>query len=114
MVYKISLRNRIRYKISSIVYFLKNNIVFDTIYYRIWNFLDFHGYNPKKNYKILKIKYRERFENLYFECDIGWYDLLDSLLYNIREYPEIEVAQIKEKFGTLRFYIWGGNDEIVL
>ena len=54
-----------------------------------------------------------------FEHDDGWYDLLDRLMENITEYLKkndfkynVEVAQIKEKFGGLRFYYSGGNEEI--
>lgn len=43
------------------------------------------------------------------ECDDGWYDLLDNLLEKlnfISEHSGVQVIadQIKEKFGTLRFY----------
>ena len=55
-----------------------------------------------------------------FEVGDGWYALLDDLCFEIDRIftgdPDLEknfyVAQIKEKFGGLRFYIYGGNDEI--
>jgi hypothetical protein len=52
------------------------------------------------------------------ECDDGWYDLLDTLCGQIQWYldhnadedtEQVTVAQIKEKFGTLRFYENGGD-----
>jgi len=67
-----------------------------------------------KDYKVLQEKYPDLLESIgCFECDIGWYDLLDDLLHNIKtKDPDIKVAQIKEKFGTLRFYVWSATDEI--
>ncbi len=50
------------------------------------------------------------------ECGEGWYDLLDKLMshlsFNIKHnrVPQINVTQIKEKFGGLCFYYDGGND----
>jgi hypothetical protein len=58
------------------------------------------------------------------ECDEGWYPLLDKLCKKIEQlidtkYPELktqenpfEVMQVKEKFGTLRFYTNFSIDEI--
>lgn len=47
-------------------------------------------------------------DQFYFECADGWFDLLDTLSFHIinelKPGDEINVAQIKEKFGTLRFY----------
>ena len=54
-----------------------------------------------------------------FECGDGWFDLIDELCGNIQRYidqnprlnvPQVEVEQVKEKFGTLRFYVRGGDD----
>lgn len=56
-----------------------------------------------------------------FECGDGWYDLIDRLCGTIQNYidhnghlgvPQVEVVQVKEKFGTLRFYTHGGNEKI--
>lgn len=55
-----------------------------------------------------------------FDCKDGWYDLIDILCKNIMSYclsspglPGIPIAlQVKEKFGTLRFYTLGGDDHI--
>jgi hypothetical protein len=76
-----------------------------------------------------------------FECGDGWFDLLDQLMGNIqhhidwkekqrnwaiewnkenpnepREIPDlvsqVTLDQVKEKFGTLRFYYTGGDDRI--
>ena len=51
-----------------------------------------------------------------FECGDGWYDLIDSLCRQLQKTtdkygdPQIVAFQVKEKFGTLRFYINGGTD----
>lgn len=43
-------------------------------------------------------------------CGDGWFDLLDSLMrwcqfqHDKNYYPQLVAEQIKEKFGTLRFY----------
>lgn len=59
-----------------------------------------------------------------FECDEGWYYLIEQLCHDIeqlidKKYPDyktceypFEVLQVKEKFGGLRFYTSGSNDEI--
>lgn len=46
----------------------------------------------------------------------GWYWLIDKLCSHLQwdidhnKYPQIEATQVKEKFGTLRFYTNGSND----
>ena len=48
------------------------------------------------------------------ECGRGWYNLLETLLTKLDVLDTakiIRVTQIKEKFGTLRFYIGGGTEE---
>ncbi len=61
-----------------------------------------------------------------FECGDGWYNIINQLCSNIQHYtdwqnknhekhPVVEqvvAVQIKEKFGTLRFYYDGGDDTI--
>ena len=58
-----------------------------------------------------------------FCCGEGWWPILESLCSNIQHHldwknktvetvPQVTVAQIKEKFGGLRFYYDGGDDEI--
>lgn len=82
-------------------------------------------------------------ENFQFDCDNGWFNILDSLcscvqnridrneqareryakkvangeeipawMTNEDPIPQVVVAQIKEKFGTLRFYYQGGDNKI--
>jgi len=52
-----------------------------------------------------------------FDCDNGWYWLIDNLCHQLQwdidhnKYPQLEAVQVKEKFGTLRFYVYGGNAE---
>lgn len=70
-----------------------------------------------------------------FDCGDGWFDILNQLCANIQhhidwqnsrrelllkdnphkmkipdEVPQVVAAQVKEKFGTLRFYTNGGDD----
>lgn len=40
-----------------------------------------------------------------FECGDGWFDLLYKLSQNLEQFPEVQVNQVKEKFGSLRFYV---------
>lgn len=65
-----------------------------------------------------------------FECGDGWYNILDQLMGNIQHHidwnnknfekgytqykqvPQVTLDQVKEKFGTLRFYYTGGDDVI--
>jgi len=48
----------------------------------------------------------------------GWYHLIHSLCTLIQSYvdrggvEQITAFQVKEKFGTLRFYIWGGDEYV--
>jgi len=45
-----------------------------------------------------------------FECDDGWYNLIDELCTKITELDKekvVKAVQIKEKLGGLRFYIHG-------
>lgn len=76
-----------------------------------------------------------------FECGDGWYNIIDQLCANIQHHidwshknnawdlewnkehpdetravreivPQVVAVQVKEKFGTLRFYYDGGDNEI--
>ena len=58
-----------------------------------------------------------------FECGDGWFNILNQLMGNIQNHidwqnrngevvPQVTVDQVKEKFGTLRFYYTGGDDYI--
>lgn len=65
-----------------------------------------------------------------FECGDGWFNIINQLCANIQHYtdwnnenhakgykqykevPQVVAVQIKEKFGTLRFYYDGGDDTI--
>lgn len=47
------------------------------------------------------------------DCGDGWYWLIDNLCNYISKVDEaVEATQVKEKYGTLRFYIDGGSDKI--
>jgi hypothetical protein len=58
-----------------------------------------------------------------FECGDGWFQILNQLMGNIQHHidwknrkgevvPQVTLDQVKEKFGTLRFYYTGGDDYI--
>ena len=58
-----------------------------------------------------------------FECGNGWYNILNQLMGNIQHHidwknrkeevvAQVTLDQVKEKFGTLRFYYSGGDDVI--
>jgi len=58
-----------------------------------------------------------------FECGDGWFNILDQLMGEIQHHidwknkkeavvAQVTLDQVKEKFGTLRFYYTGGDDYI--
>lgn len=55
-----------------------------------------------------------------FECSDGWYNIIFTLCSLIQihqksqkpNYKPVVVQQVKEKFGTLRFYYTGGDDTV--
>jgi hypothetical protein len=65
-----------------------------------------------------------------FDCGDGWFNILNQLMGNIQHYvdwnnqnfekgykqykqvPQVTLDQVKEKFGTLRFYYTGGDEVI--
>jgi len=78
-------------------------------------------------------KFAERMEKSYpkmfrgkyggFAVGKGWYPILEILCANIQQHidwanresevcPQIVVEQIKEKFGGLRFYYEGGDEQV--
>ena len=49
----------------------------------------------------------------YFPVGEGWRPLVEKLVCDIAAIDtEVTVSQVKEKFGGLRFYIYGGSDEV--
>ena len=55
-----------------------------------------------------------------FECGDGWFNIINQLCQNIQHHidwknkngevvPQVVAMQVKEKFGTLRFYVTGGD-----
>jgi hypothetical protein len=51
-----------------------------------------------------------------FSCDDGWFDLIDTLCKLLQfwtdrnEAPQVVAAQVKQKFGGLRFYVKHANE----
>lgn len=75
--------------------------------------------------KKMEEQFPTMFANKYggFAVGAGWYPILEKLCSNIQHHidwkakqgkpvPQVTVEQIKEKFGGLRFYYQGGDDEI--
>lgn len=63
----------------------------------------------------------EKYPNLYkrpvnFECYSGWYKLINDLSKKLnklcKENDDCYPTQIKEKYGTLRFYMSSGTEEM--
>jgi hypothetical protein len=53
------------------------------------------------------------------ECDDGWFDIINNACKIIQnhmkcrpECPPVEFSQIKEKFGGLRLYYFGGDEYV--
>lgn len=56
-----------------------------------------------------------------FDCDDGWYWLIDKLCSNLQwntdknnrdgKYPQVVASQVKEKFGGLCFYVQSSTPE---
>lgn len=61
-----------------------------------------------------------RFPKLYsdinvFECGDGWYHIINMLserIYELDHKDHARVLQVKEKFGTLRFYLSHGTNKM--
>jgi hypothetical protein len=82
-----------------------------------------------EEYEAFSKRMEERFPEMFsqpyggFDVDKGWWPIIESLCDNIQHHlnwknkeskivPQVVVAQIKEKFGGLRFYYDGGDDTI--
>lgn len=84
-----------------------------------------------KDWQLLKAKCPRLYKNdMYFECGLGWYNILNVLSIKIErildkyaenakipkgednENCEIYAVQVKEKYGRLRFYMSWEDDEI--
>jgi len=83
----------------------------------------------EKSWDTLYEKYPELFANIDnkhscmafgIECNIGWYDIISSVCYRIKQYEKnkksdyypVTFDQIKEKWGGLRIYHSGGDDYV--
>jgi len=83
----------------------------------------------EKSWDTLYEKYSDLFSNIDnkyscmafgIECNIGWYDIISSVCYRIKQheknkksdYYPVTFDQIKEKWGGLRIYYIGGDDYI--
>ncbi len=75
--------------------------------------------------KRMETQYPKMFSEAYggIAVGAGWWHIIESLCGNIQHHlnwknkesetvPQVQVMQIKEKFGGLRFYYDGGDDEI--
>jgi hypothetical protein len=75
--------------------------------------------------KTMEERFPKMFSKPYggFACGEGWWPVLANLCANVQHHldwknktsevvPQVTVAQIKEKFGGLRFYYEGGDEQI--
>ena len=75
--------------------------------------------------KRMEEEYPQMFVGAYggFAIGKGWWPIIEVLCSNIQQHldwanrndqvvPQVVVAQIKEKFGGLRFYYDGGDDQV--
>jgi hypothetical protein len=83
-------------------------------------FIDYEKFSTR-----MEKSYPKMFEGKYggFAVGKGWYPILERLCKNIQQHiewqnregevvPQVIVEQIKEKFGGLRFYYQGGDDQV--
>ena len=80
----------------------------------------------EKDYEQFAKRMQEKFPAMFagqyggFACGPGWWPMLETLCGVIQNHidqskgscPQVVVEQIKEKFGTLRFYYQGGDELI--
>jgi len=65
-----------------------------------------------------KVDSRKSLMTFGFECDDGWYWLIDKLSEDIQNYTDNNlkhqpiVVQVKEKMGGLRYYLENGHETI--
>jgi hypothetical protein len=57
------------------------------------------------------------FERFGFECSDGWSKIIEPIAdylekYNSSNPDKVRIAQVKEKFGGLRFYCHGGDAKL--
>jgi len=45
-----------------------------------------------------------------FQCHVGWKRILEGCFTELSKIPGVTVNTVKEKFGTLRIYIDGGDE----
>ena len=59
-----------------------------------------------KLFKQYRSDIKDLYSNWVFECEPGWYDIIDNLCKKIAKVTDkVEFIQIKEKFGSLRIYV---------
>jgi len=86
-------------------------------------FRDIRAFNSDNTTVPLQLEFglETRIQTFGFECGDGWADLLVELCSKIQDYfltiPEevvenIRAVQVKEKFGTLRFYLNSYNETL--
>ncbi len=82
--------------------------------------------NENQEYEVFAKRMEERFPKMYggkyggFAVGKGWYPIIETLSSVIQnhidqrkgECSQVIVEQVKEKFGTLRFYYQGGDEFI--
>lgn len=67
-----------------------------------------------KKLERLHTKYHDRFSERFrgFECGIGWFPLIESMLVELQnKCPHARIVQAKEKLGGLRIYLEDKQDD---
>ena len=79
----------------------------------------------EKDYEVFAKRMEETYPKMFsgryggFAVGAGWWPMIETLCATIqsrvnsnKDCPQVVIEQIKEKFGTLRFYYQGGDDFI--
>jgi hypothetical protein len=81
----------------------------------------------ENDYEVFSARMQERYPKMYggkyggFTVGAGWWPMIEHLSHVIQSHidnaqkqgkdcPQVVVEQVKEKFGSLRFYYQGGDD----
>ena len=61
-----------------------------------------------------RVEFKEKYPELpYLQCGDGWISIIEEAWNSIKfVFPGIDVIQIKEKFGGLRFYYYPHSKEV--
>ena len=85
-------------------------LLLDSLCYSIQRHIDHPPFRYRRNFKTYCARF---FEWLTYKLPIPtWHSKNPERLYEISVIPQVVAAQVKEKFGGLKFYYNGGDDAI--